>query len=262
MAAEHYDHLLAAHYTWMLGGDIAAVAKDQARLLSDLGVRPRAADSLAVDLGCGPGTQSLALAELGFFPVLAVDTSRALLDELSDLAGQTGYSAAIQPLHADIRGALGGHTRPECVAAVVCMGDTLTHLPARQDVTALLRDAARALAAGGQLVLSYRDLTTPRTGTDRFLPVRATEDRILTCFLEYVDDDTVMVHDLVHTRSGSGWSQQASSYPKLRISPAWLTRSCREAGLEVRHDTAGPGGLRVLTATKNGRPWQGQPPLP
>src|SRR5215472_3420406 len=86
MAAEHYDRLLAAHYTWMLGGDIAAVAKDQATLLRELGVRARGDGALAVDLGCGPGPQSLALAELGFSPVLAVDSSRALLDELSGLA--------------------------------------------------------------------------------------------------------------------------------------------------------------------------------
>jgi SAM-dependent methyltransferase len=252
MATEHYDRLLAAHYTWMLGGDIAAIAKDQARLLSQLGVSPGAAGALAVDLGCGPGTQSLALAELGFAPVLAVDTSRTLLSELSGLAGRTGYSSAIRPLHTDIRGALAEHTRPSSVAAVACMGDTLTHLPAKEDIDALLRDAARSLAANGQLVLSYRDLTIPRIGADRFLPVRATEDKIMTCFLEYTDHDTVLVHDLIHTRSGHTWHQQVSSYPKLRISSTWLTGRCHEAGLDIQHNTAGPGGLRIITATKPG----------
>lgn len=252
MATEHYERLLAAHYTWMLGGDIAAVAKDQARLLTELGVSPRAAGALAVDLGCGPGPQSLALVELGFSPVLAVDTSRALLNELSGLAGQTGYSPAIRPLHADIRGALTEHTRPSSVAAVVCMGDTLTHLPAKEDVDALLREAARSLAVSGQLVVSYRDLTTPRAGADRFLPVRATDDKIMTCFLEYVDHDTVLVHDLIHTHSGSTWNQQVSSYPKLRISSTWLTSRCQEAGLDIQHNTTGPGGLRIITATKPG----------
>lgn len=253
LATEHYDRLLAAHYTWMLGGDIATVAKDQAHLLSELGVCPRAADAPAVDLGCGPGTQSLALAELGFSPVVAIDSCRTLLDELSDLAGRTGYSSAIRPLHADIRGALNGCTRPSSIAAVVCMGDTLTHLPTREDVTTLLLDAARALATNGQLVLSYRDLTSPRVGTDRFLPVRATENQIMTCFLEYADDDTVIVHDLIHTRSGGTWNQQVSSYPKLRISSTWLTRCCHEAGLDVQHSAAGPGSLRIITATKPGK---------
>lgn len=247
---EHYDRLLAANYTWMLGGDIAAVARAQAELLRELDVSPGAVGALAVDLGCGPGPQSLALAELGFSPVLAVDTSRALLDELSGLADRAGYSSAVRPLLADIAGALTEHTRPSSVAAVVCMGDTLPHLTAKRDVTALLREAARALAAGGRLVLSYRDLTSPRAGTDRFLPVRATEDRIMTCFLEYVDDDTVMVHDLIHARSGGRWHQQVSSYPKLRLSSAWLAGQCQEAGLEIQHSTTGPSGLSVITATK------------
>lgn len=243
-ATDHYDRLLAAHYTWMLGGDIAAAARTQAGLLRDLGVLPESAGALAIDLGCGPGTQALALAELGYSPVVAVDTSRDLLDELSANAGDL---SAIQPSHADLRDALSGHDR---AAAVVCMGDTLTHLPGKDDVRALLRDAARVLVPGGQLVLSYRDLTSPLVGTGRFLPVRATEDRIMTCFLEYTDSETVMVHDLIHTRCGDKWTQEVSSYPKLRIGAAWLTRSCQEAGLAVRHDTTGPGGLRVVVAVR------------
>lgn len=252
MATDHYDRLLAANYTWMLGGDIAAVAEAQAVLLRELGVSSGAAGALAVDLGCGPGPQSLALAELGFSPVLAVDTSRALLDELSGLTHRAGYASAVRPVLADLRGALTEHARPSSVAAVVCMGDTLPHLPAKQDVTELLRETARALAPGGQLVLSYRDLTSPRVGTDRFLPVRAAEDRIMTCFLEYVDDDTVMVHDLIHARSGGTWHQQVSSYPKLRMSGTWLAGQCQEAGLEIQHSTTGPGGLSIITATRPG----------
>ncbi|MFP3990589.1 class I SAM-dependent methyltransferase [Streptomyces sp. E11-3] len=252
-AADHYDRLLAAHYTWMLGGDIPALATAQARLLRDLGVRPGAAGTLAVDLGCGPGPQSLALVELGFSPVLAVDSSRALLDELVRYAPD---DAAVRPLHADIRGVLPEHTRPGSVAAVVCMGDTLTHLPSHKDVTQLIGDIAGALADGGQLVFSYRDLTVPLTGDDRFLPVRSTEDRIMTCFLEYADEATVTVHDLIHTRTGDGdeggggWTLHTSSYPKLRIGAAWLADTCRAAGLRIAHDTTGPRGLRVLTAVR------------
>ncbi|OLZ74805.1 SAM-dependent methyltransferase [Streptomyces sp. IMTB 2501] len=249
-AIDHYAQLLAEHYTWMLGGDIAAVAEGQARLLSELGVRPGTAGTLAADLGCGPGPQSLALASLGFSPVLAVDTSEPLLAELTELAAHTGHSSAVRPLHGDIRTALGEHAQPSSLAAVVCMGDTLIHLPSTTDVTAMLADAARCLAPGGQLVLSHRDLTRPRTGTDRFLPVRATDDRIMTCVLEYEDDETVMVHDLIHTRTGATWELRVSAYPKLRISPAWLVECCGGLGLDVRHSAEGPRGLHVIVAVK------------
>ncbi|MDQ8706175.1 class I SAM-dependent methyltransferase [Streptomyces sp. LHD-70] len=243
-ASAHYDRLLAAHYTWMLGGDIATLAAQQARLLDELGVRPGRAGTEAVDLGCGPGPQSLALAELGFSPVLAVDTSRPLLNELAQHA-----PATVRPLHADLREVLPAHTHPGSVGAIVCMGDTLTHLPSAQDVTLLIRQAATSLAEGGQFILTYRDLSTPRTGEDRFLCVRATADRIMTCFLEY-GEETVTVHDLIHTRTGDSWALHTSSYPKLRLRSVWVTEQCRTAGLDVTHDETATGGLRVLTAVK------------
>ncbi|MFJ7248155.1 class I SAM-dependent methyltransferase [Kitasatospora sp. NPDC098652] len=249
-APEHYDRLLAAHYTWMLGGDIPALAEAQAELLAGLGVEPGAAGRTAVDLGAGPGTQTLALAALGFDPVLALDTSAPLLAELRESADKAGYAGAVRTVEADLRGALPQHTGPGSVAAVLCMGDTLTHLPTRADVAALLHDAAAALAPGGRLVLSFRDLTRPLTGTDRFLPVRATADRIMTCFLEYPDEETALVHDLIHTRAGEGWTQQVSSYPKLRLATGWVAGQVRAAGLEVSHDETGARGLHVLAAVR------------
>ncbi|GGZ12709.1 class I SAM-dependent methyltransferase [Streptomyces poonensis] len=250
-AADHYDLFLAEHYTWMLGGDLLSLAATQREQLREWGVIPDQSHSgaLAVDLGCGPGHTSLALADLGFDQVLAVDLSQSLLDELSAHAADV---PAVRPVEADLRTALPDLVRPGSADAVVCLGDTLTHLPTRGDVAALLKDIATALAPDGTAVLSYRDLTVPLTGTDRFLPVRAAGDRIMTCFLEYpddFDDYTVVVHDLVHTRagdgdsSGSGWTMNAHSYRKLRISHAWVLDQCRAAGLQVVRERTAPGGV-------------------
>ncbi|WP_431047909.1 methyltransferase domain-containing protein [Streptomyces sp. P1-3] len=187
------------------------------------------AGDIAVDLGCWPGPQSLALARLGFGPISAVDTSETLLTELARHGDQ---NPAIRPIRADIRDALPQVADPGTVGAVVCMGDTLPHLQEKSDVVA------------------YRDLTRPLIGTDRFLPVRTAHDRLLTCFLEYLDDDTVMVHDLLHTRSDGTWTLQASSYPKLRIGSGWLVSRCRGAGVDIQHDANGPRGMRFLHARK------------
>ncbi|MEU4327308.1 class I SAM-dependent methyltransferase [Nonomuraea dietziae] len=248
-AADHYDRLLARHYTWMLGGDLAALAAEQADLLRSVGVVSTAAAATAVDLGCGPGNQSLALARLGFSTVLAVDTSKALLDELTATAGG---DPAIRTVQADIRTVLPHIARPGTADVIVCMGDTLTHLPSKDDVTALLGDIADALVKDGQLVITYRDLTRPLAGADRFILVRGTADQLLTCFLEYGDDDTVLVHDVLCTRTGDTWSQQVSSYPKLRIGADWLAAQCAGAGLSVRRNEIGPRGMRLLTAVKAG----------
>ncbi|MFI6011430.1 class I SAM-dependent methyltransferase [Streptomyces sp. NPDC051243] len=252
-AVHHYDRFLAEHYTWMLGGDLDALAAVQRASLSAWGVTAESAagpagGALAVDLGCGPGHASLALAGLGFDSVLAVDLSRPLLDEL---AAHAADLPGVRPVRADVRTALRELVRPGSAAAVVCLGDTLTHLPTRGDVAALFADAAAALAPGGTAVFGYRDLTVPLTGTDRFLPVRATEDRIMTCFLEYPDDYndyTVVVHDLIHTRdrTDADWTLTAHSYRKLRLSHAWVLEQLRIAGLRVRQEESGPGGMRTV----------------
>ncbi|QLH20851.1 trans-aconitate 2-methyltransferase [Streptomyces sp. Rer75] len=248
-AETHYERLLAAHYTWMTGGDLVAAAEQQAVLLRELGVVPGPGRARAVDLGCGPGAQTLALASLGFFHIAAVDTSQALLDELTAAAADFP-GTSIRPVREDIRTALPRITAPGGVAAIVCMGDTLTHLPAKDDVPALVAAAGHALAPGGRLVFTYRDLTRPLEGTDRFLPVRSDADRILTCFLEYRDEDTALVHDLLHVRTSEGWRLRTGAYPKLRIAADWLADRCREAGLEVVHDAPGARGMRVLAAVK------------
>ncbi|MFH9009613.1 class I SAM-dependent methyltransferase [Streptomyces afghaniensis] len=251
-AAEHYDDLLAEHYTWMLGDDMETVVAAQAELLRGLGLVARQGENAAaVDLGCGPGPQTLALARLGFASVTAVDTSAALLGELSEHARRSGAAQAVRPVHGDIRGVLPRLSAPGSVAAVVCMGDTLPHLPARADVQELVSDVAKALRPGGSFVATYRDLTRELHGPDRFIPVRSTADRILTCFLDYLNEETVLVHDLLHTRRGSAWHLKTGSYPKLRLSPQWLTAQCHAAGLDVRRDEAGPRGLRVLHVIKS-----------
>jgi len=48
---------------------------------------------------------------------------------------------------------------------------------------------------------TYRDLTKELEGLDRFIPVRS-DDKIMTCFLEYESAESVAVHDLIYTRVG------------------------------------------------------------
>lgn len=131
------------------------------------------------------------------------------------------------------------------------MGDTLTHLSSLEEVRRLFSLVATALIPGGQFVVTWRDLTPELTGTDRFIPLRSSEDKIMTCFLEYTSPTTVEVHDLVYSRADDGrsWTMGKSSYSKLRLSPAQLAVELAAVGPTV--DPFGTAGrLSIAVAHK------------
>jgi SAM-dependent methyltransferase len=226
----------------MSGPHAKKVAAEKARL-EELSIGTTGRSRLAVDLGCGPGYQAFALAELGFQRVLALDTSEDLLGELrANICGRP-----IEPVRMDIL-RLGELVEVNSVDCVTCMGDTLTHLASREDVTGLFCAIRKALAPAGAFVLSFRDLTQPRSGPDRFLMSRSDHDRILRCFLEYVDDDFVCVHDILHQRDGDRWTMRVSAYLKLRLSPDWVAQQLRGCGLDVVAAQPDAGGWTILRA--------------
>jgi SAM-dependent methyltransferase len=242
----HYDHFLGSHYTWMFGSPYASLVEEQAGILRSAGLTAPAGTGVAVDLGCGSGFQSVALAGLGYATVLAVDSSAALLTELG---AHVREHPAVRAVHGDLCQVAAG-LAAGTVEVAVCMGDTLTHLPDQSSVARLLTDLYAALAPGGRLVLTFRDLTGALTGTDRFLPVHADADSILTCFLEY-EPGSVTVHDLLHRRTGqAGWTFSAGSYRKLRLGAGWVTGRLRAAGFAGVRDEPAPRRMRLVTATR------------
>jgi SAM-dependent methyltransferase len=241
---QHYERLLARHYSWMFGASLEGKAGEQLALLKELGLGPRLT-GLAIDLGCGSGFQTIALAELGAASVLAVDTSRALLDELLAHAAERSVKA----IHGDLR-KLKDLCEPGTAETIICMGDTLTHLGGEDDVGQLFVDAHAALQAGGALVLTYRDLSQPLDGLDRILPIRADDDCIMTCILDF-HDKTVTVTDVIHRRENGGWIMEKSSYEKLRLAPRWIAEQLTHAGLRIDRNEP-VGRLQAVVARKAG----------
>jgi SAM-dependent methyltransferase len=241
---EHYDDVLGEHYSRMFGGFEAKVGEQQA-LLRRLGIGEGRAGRVAVDLGCGSGFQSIALARLGF-RVVAIDFSHRLLAELTQRA--TGLP--VDAVAGDIRDV--ATLAPAGVELVVCMGDTLPHLDRDDDLDRLFEGVAARLVPGGRLVLTFRDLSVARDGRDRFLPVYAADDLIVTCFLEY-EATVVKVHDLVWARGPEGWRFRAGAYRKLRLAPDAVAARLQRAGFTVQR-AAAPSGLVALVGSRASRP--------
>ena len=237
---QHYDHHLGPIYGWMIGDfeTAKAAAREELRAagISD------GAGRIAVDLGAGPGAHAIALAEAGY-SVTAIDACAELLEELrgNDCAG------SVRGVHADL-----ADLRRYCddpAHLVLCMGDTLTHLPSLASVDALFADVAQVLAPGGVFIATFRDYASKTLeGNARIIPVRQAKSRILTCFLEY-GSTTVTVHDLLHEWTESGWALRVGSYPKLRLSPESARSTLERLGLAASL-ASGPRGMAQLIARR------------
>jgi len=237
---EHYRDFLAERYTWMCGGFPAQVQKNR-DLFCTLGLED-GANRIALDLGCGSGFQSLALAQSGY-RVVSVDLSKLLLQELAAEAGEL----SIDMVHANMLD-VEQYSKSGPFDVVVCMGDSLTHLESIAEVGQLIENAASVLRAGGRICLSFRDLTEELTGVDRALPVRLDRDHLMTTFLEYTPTH-VHVHDIAFEAEGDGWQMRKSVYRKLRLSSDAAEKLLRNSGFE-QISRSFKHGFTTLTAVR------------
>jgi SAM-dependent methyltransferase len=228
----HYDSFLAEHYCWMAGVPFDEKVAEQQDLLLDLGIRP---GGRAIDLGSGPGFQALALAKIGFSDVIAIDACAALLEEIEERKGDLPVRTVLADMSV-----LANRTMADSADVITCMGDSLSHLPSRADVADLLLAVRATLREGGRFVVTYRDLSVARQGADCFHQVHATEDRILTCSLEY-QPLHVQVHDRLQRRILGGWMVESSSYPKLRLAADGLALMLMDAGFDIEHQETQEG---------------------
>jgi SAM-dependent methyltransferase len=240
--SRHYEELLAVHYSWMSGVTFPEKVAEQEQLLEELGVWT-GSKGIAIDLGSGPGYQSVALAKLGFERVVAVDTSLSLLQELES----NKADLPIVAMQADMLD-LAQFAQPNTVSAIVCMGDTLTHLEERSQVTRLFQDAFDALEPGGRLVLTFRDYSNPLHGLDRIIPVRSDNNRIMTCILDY-EATKVVVTDLVYVCENGAWTLHKSSYEKLRLPPVNLITELEGIGFNIQFNQP-VGRIHAISAAK------------
>ncbi len=256
-ATEHYKRLLAEHYSWM-SGEFAAKVAQQRALLERLGVRADAFDpgsGQALDLGCGSGFQTLALAERGF-SVVAIDSSATLLEELREhtaatITDGTIRAGAVITVEHDLSDLAGCASLPASVEVAVCMGDTLSHLPSKAAVAEMFAQVTKRLAPGGLFVVGYRDLSVAAEGLNRFIPVRSDDGRVMTCFLDFREDepDSVTVTDLIHVRGDAGWTLSKSSYRKLRLAVEWVKAELARCGLKLEREES-VMGMAVLVARR------------
>lgn len=232
---QHYEALLAPVYAWMVGSAEAAFGAGHAELAAFV---PEG--SLAVDLGAGFGMHAIPLARLGW-RVIAFDSSPLLLQQLAESA----QGLRIETHCADLFNFETGLEHAESPELIVCMGDTLTHLRSAELIAPLLGKIGRRLCGGGRFIATFRDYTKLPLGDSRFIPVRADERRILTCFLED-EGEHVRVHDILHESVAGTWQTRVSSYRKLKLHQQAVLAACQTAGMRATIEQGPRGMLRLI----------------
>jgi SAM-dependent methyltransferase len=235
----HYDALLASRYTWMMGGLDGCLSSARA-LLDAVGLTDEGSGAV-LDLGAGAGYHARTLASRGF-NVVAVDTSDVLLRELQEVCA----GMAVTTIQSDLlEEATYAEQGP--YALVLCVGDTLTHLPSVKEVDRLIRMAARLLIPGGALLLQFREQPRDLAPQESVITMRSERDRIMQCVLHF-EPQRVWVTDIVHEWNGQAWLTTKSTYPKLRLSTEELLEIATSAGLNIRfNDTLTRQRVLVLT---------------
>jgi SAM-dependent methyltransferase len=220
---DHYENFLGSIYSWTKG-DFSYCVKECEQYFIENGINSNNA-SLAIDLGCGHGIQSVALAKRGY-KVISVDFNKQLLIELY----QNKEDLPVLIVENDIFTYL-SKSQDVIPEVILCMGDTLSHFDTFDDLKKLLTTCYNMLAPGGKFVISYRDYSKALTGNSRFITVRSDEYRIFSCFLEYLETK-VGVTDILYDFHNGKWVQLVSSYQKLRITEQDIQLWVKEAGFK------------------------------
>jgi SAM-dependent methyltransferase len=202
-----WDALAGAESTVYVG-DPATGAKELSGLFGRLGADPRG--GLCVEVGCGPGRMTGALAER-FDRVLAVDVSPLMLDRARENVSASNVTFAL------VSGErLDGLDHG--IADVVICYLVLQHLPSARVVRSYLREFARVLAPAGEAFVQIPVLDG-RAGRIR----RAVRTPLV----------------LLARRPDRG-----AAFRGFRLTRAELEAALAEAGLRVRASDEGPSAYR------------------
>lgn len=167
-----------------------------------------------LDTSCGPGTQAIALARLGY-RVTAADPSAGLLARARENAAHYDVLDCITFVQSDFQGLPGVVQGP--FDAVLTKGNALPHLLRDDQIEEALLVFFDLLRPGGLLLIGMRDFEPLLEDRPRFWPGRVhdePEEQIITFDLWDWDDGppvTVTVNNFVVR--GSGQTYRVSRHP-------------------------------------------------
>jgi SAM-dependent methyltransferase len=167
-----------------------------------------------LDASCGPGTQSIALAALGY-QVTAADPSGGLLARARQHAAEKGVSERITFVQADFQ-SLPDHVKGP-FDAVITKGNALPHLLHDEQIEEAMLIFYELLRPGGLLLVGMRDFELLLEDRPRFVPGRVhdePQEQVITFDIWDWDDGPpiTVTHNSFIVR-GKGSSYRVTRHP-------------------------------------------------
>ncbi len=206
-----------------------------------------------LDASCGPGTQTIALAQLGY-EVTAADLSFNMLMKAREHARQYDVADDITFVRAGFLELTHALVGP--YDAIITTGNSLPHLLSDADLTQAIHNFHKLLRPGGTLIIGLRDFDFLLEDRAHFVPRHAhtddpSEDNILFDIWDWDDGPPITVTFNTFIVTGKGSNYRVTKYPVIY-------RALRRQELETMLTDAGFTDLKgetqlwelVITATK------------
>ncbi|NHI94562.1 MAG: class I SAM-dependent methyltransferase [Candidatus Lokiarchaeota archaeon] len=161
---ENFYDTIASKYDWLFS-DWNKIKNQEMDLLLPF-LREKEVKSI-LDCACGTGMQSIGLLEHGF-KVLASDISKKMIDQAIDNAKNRGL--VLNTIQADFR-ELKSKISTQ-FDAIICMGNSLSHLLTNQDLKLALKNMRDLLNKNGFIIIEIRNFDRLLEKKNRFIPLK------------------------------------------------------------------------------------------
>lgn len=205
-----YDAVADDYHLWYRDWDaeLEREGLNLRRFLREYGVKT------VLDASCGPGTQSIALARMGY-QVTAADPSPGLLERARHNAERYEVAEAITFVQSDFQSLLRNVVGP--FDAILTKGSAIPHLLHDEQIEETLLIFHELLRPGGLVIIGMRDFEPLLADRPRFIPGQVHDEpteQIITFDVWDWDDGppiTVTINRFIVR--GGGREYRANKYP-------------------------------------------------
>ena len=228
MNEQFYDSM--ADYYHLIFEDWDASMRRQGAALAKL-LPPPEEVGLILDVACGIGTQSLALAAIGYSvegsDISAVEIARAQREAASRGLKCSFRVDDMRTLKTASAGRYG---------AIIAMDNALPHLDSDDDILATFAAMRSSLRPGGKVLVSVRDYARHLQERHTCMPPVFYSDngqrRIVFQVWDWIDERRYVVHLYVTQETVDGWTVHHFAGKYRAVAPEEIVRLANQAGFQ------------------------------